>query len=174
MRLKGKKAVVLAENIYEDLELWYPYYRLREEGAEVLIAGTGSSETYTGKHGYPLKVNTSADKVRAEDFDCVIIPGGYAPDHMRRYPAVLNLVKGALERGAVVGAICHAGWVLVSANVLKGRKVTCYVAIKDDIINAGAEYTDAEVIRDGNLITSRRPADLPAFMREIIAAMSGS
>lgn len=171
MYLKGKKAAVLAENLYEELELWYPYHRLREEGAEVLIVGTGSSDTYNGKHGYPVKVNSTADKIKADDFDCVIVPGGYAPDYMRRYPAVLKLVRDAFNQGKVIGAICHAGWVLVSSGVLKGKRATCYFAIKDDIINAGAEYINAEVVRDHNLITSRKPDDLPAFMVEIIKAL---
>jgi protease I len=171
MELEGKRAAILAENLYEELELWYPYYRLKEEGAEVIVVGTGSSDTYTGKHGYPVKVNTTADKVNSEDFDCVVVPGGYAPDYMRRYPAVLKLVKDAFNQGKVVAAICHAGWVLVSAGILKGKRVTCYSAIRDDIVNAGAEYMDAEVVRDGNLITSRSPADLPAFMQEVIKTM---
>jgi protease I len=171
MRLKGKRVAVLAENLYEELELWYPYYRLREEGAEVSVVGSGSSDAYNGKHGYPVRVNTTADKIKAEDLDCVVVPGGYAPDYMRRYPSVLKLVRDAFEQGKVIGAICHAGWVLVSSGVLKGRKVTCYSAIKDDIVNAGAEYINAEVVIDGNLITSRKPDDLPAFTREIINAL---
>lgn len=172
MQLKGKKVAVLAENFYEELELWYPYYRLKEEGAEVLLVGSGSSDSYTGKHGYPVKVNTTADKVKAEDFDAVVVPGGYAPDHMRRYPAMLKLVREVYDRGKLVAAICHAGWVLASAGILKGRRVALYHSIRDDVVNAGAEYINTEVVRDGNLITSRRPDDLPAFMREIIDALS--
>jgi len=133
--------------------------------------GTGSSDTYTGKHGYPVKVNTTADKVRAEDFDSVVVPGGYAPDYMRRYPAVLKLVRDAFDQGKVVAAICHAGWVLASAGILKGKRAACYHAIRDDIVNAGAEYINTEVVRDGNLVTSRKPDDLPAFMREVIEAL---
>jgi intracellular protease, PfpI family len=137
----------------------------------VLVVGTGSSDTYTGKHGYPVKVNTTADKVRAEDFDSVVVPGGYAPDYMRRYPAVLKLVRDAFDQGKVVAAICHAGWVLASAGILKGKRAACYHAIRDDIVNAGAEYINTEVVRDGNLVTSRKPDDLPAFMREVIEAL---
>lgn len=170
-RLKGRKAAVLAEDIYEDLELWYPVLRLREEGAEVVIAGTGA-ESYKGKNGYPVRVDTSVEKLSARDFHAVVIPGGYAPDRLRRYPAVLDLVRELFRQNKVVAAICHAPWVLISADILKGRKVTCFAGIKDDVTNAGAHYVDAEVIRDGNLITSRQPSDLPAFCREIIRALS--
>lgn len=169
--LTGRKIIVLAEDLYEDLELWYPVLRLREEGAEVIIAGTGG-QAYTGKNGYPVTVDTSADRISAEDFDAVVIPGGYAPDRLRRYPAVLALVREVFRQGKVVAAICHAAWVPISAGILKGRRITCFSAIKDDVINAGAEYEDAEVIRDGNLITSRQPSDLGAFCREIILALA--
>lgn len=172
MKLKGKRIAVLAEDLYEDLELWYPLIRMKEEGAEVKVVGTGSASNYTGKHGLPVEVDTSADKVSADDFDAVIVPGGYAPDRMRRYPALLKLVKDAFDQGKVVAAICHGPWVLVSAGVLKGRTATCFFAIKDDVVNAGAKYVDQEVVRDGNLITSRTPADLPAFCREIIKALT--
>ena len=174
MRLEGKRVVVLAENMYQDLELWYPVIRMREEGAQVSIVGTGSSDTYTSEHGYPVRVAVAADNVEAANLDAVIIPGGYAPDRLRRYPSVLKLVKETVDQGKVVAAICHAGWVLVSAGVLKGRTVTCVSAIKDDIINAGATYVDQEVVRDGTLITSRTPLDLPAFCKEIIAALEGA
>ncbi|MFH1485910.1 MAG: type 1 glutamine amidotransferase domain-containing protein [Chloroflexota bacterium] len=174
MRLRGKRVAVLAENMYQDLELWYPVIRMREEGAEVTIVGTGSSDTYTSEHGYPVKVDTAADNVDAGKIDAIIIPGGYAPDRLRRYSSVLRLVKEAVEQGKVVAAICHAGWVLVSAGVLKGRTATCVPAIKDDVANAGATYVDQEVARDGTLITSRTPSDLPAFCREIIATLEGS
>lgn len=172
MELTGKKVVVLAEDTYEDLELWYPYYRMREAGATVTLVGTGSADVYQSKHGYPAKVDAKADDVRAADIDAVIIPGGFAPDRLRRYPAVLKLVREAAESGKVVAAICHAGWVLVSANVLRGRTATSVAAIKDDMTNAGAQWVDREVVRDGSIITSRTPADMPAFCRTIIAALT--
>jgi protease I len=169
--LDGRRVLILAENDYEDLELWYPLLRLKEEGATVTVAGTGSSDTYKSKHGYPVKVDTVADNLKAASFDAVIIPGGWAPDRLRRYPAVLKLVREAYEAGKVVASICHGGWVPASAGILKGRKVTCVSAIKDDLINAGATYLDQEVVKDGRLITSRVPSDLPAFLREIILTL---
>lgn len=173
MRLKGKKVVVLAENNYQELELWVPYYRLKEEGAEVVIVGTGSSRTYTSKHGYPVEVDKEAREIDMSQYDGVVIPGGYAPDLMRRYPEMVNIVKEADKRGKVIAAICHAGWMLVSAGILKGKKATCFFAIKDDLVNAGAQYVDQEVVRDGRLITSRKPDDLPAFCRELVEALAG-
>ncbi len=170
MSLQGKRVAILVEDLYQDQEVWYPYYRLQEAGAEVGVVGTGKPE-YKSKHGYPMAATTSADKVSASDFDGVIVPGGYAPDILRRYPAVLRLVKEANQQGKVIGAICHAGWVLCSADVLRGRTVTCFSAIRDDMVNAGAIFVDREVVRDGNLITSRKPDDLPAFLRTIIEAL---
>jgi protease I len=171
VELRGKRVAILAENDYEDLELWYPYYRLLEAGAQVTIVGTGQA-SYVSKHGYPVKPDLAADQARAADFDAVVVPGGFAPDRLRRYSSVTGLVRDLHEQGKVVAAICHAGWVLVSARVLRGKRATCVPAIKDDVINAGAEYVDEEVVRDGNLITSRTPADLPAFCRTIVEALA--
>ena len=173
MSLTGKRAIVFAENLYNELELWYPVLRLRGAGVKVDIAGTGSASTYTSKIGMPVEVSTSADKVQIAQVDALIIPGGYAPDYLRRYPAVLGLVRDALAQGKVVAAICHAGWVLASAGVLRGRTVTSVAAIKDDMINAGATWVDREVVQDGTLITSRQPADLPAFCDAILGALGG-
>jgi protease I len=172
VKLTGKRVAVLAENMYQEMELWYPLLRLREAGAETFVVGTGSAGEYKSKLGYPVSVDVTAEQVSAGDVDAVIIPGGYAPDLMRRYPAMVKLVKDAFDQGKVVAAICHAGWMLVSADVLRGKKATCFFAIKDDLVNAGAEYVDAEVVRDGSLITSRMPSDLPAFCRAIIEALS--
>ncbi|OGP87054.1 MAG: protease [Deltaproteobacteria bacterium RBG_16_48_10] len=172
MRLKGKKVVVLAENHYQEMELWVPYYRLKEEGAEVTVVGSGSGRTYTSKLGYPVDVGKEAREIDTAKYDGVVIPGGYAPDLMRRYPEMVKIVREAHEKGKVIAAICHAGWMLVSAGILRGKKATCFFAIKDDLINAGANYVDAEVVKDGNLITSRKPDDLPAFCRELIEALA--
>lgn len=173
MELKGKRIAILAEDLYQDLELWYPLLRFREAGAEVSVVGSGRAKEHTGKFGYPVVVDKSAQEVSADQFEAVVIPGGYAPDHMRRYPAMVSLVRDAALKGKVVAAICHGGWMLASAQVLKGKTVTSFFAIKDDLVHAGANFVDVEVAVDGNLITSRKPEDLPAFCRAIIAALGG-
>ncbi len=170
MSLQGKRVAVLAEDLYEDPELWYPYYRLLEAGAEVQIVGP-EAKVYESKHGYPAKAEVAASEVSAGDFDGVVVPGGFAPDRLRRYDAVLDLLRGVDDKGGVVAAICHAAWVPISAGIMKGKRATCVSAIKDDLINAGATYVDEEVVVDGNLVTSRTPADLPAFMPAVIAAL---
>ncbi|HEY7366116.1 MAG TPA: type 1 glutamine amidotransferase domain-containing protein [Methylomirabilota bacterium] len=172
MKLTGKRVAILAENMYQEMELWVPYYRLREEGAEVKVIGAGGAKSYTSKLGYPVTVDGQADQVKAVEFDAVVVPGGYAPDMMRRHPAMVGLVRDAAQQGKVVAAICHAGWMLVSAGVLKGRKATSFFSIKDDLVAAGADWVDQEVVVDGNLITSRKPDDLPAFCRTIVQALS--
>ena len=172
MRLSGKRVAILAENLYQEMELWVPYYRLKEEGAEVKVVGGGGAKTYTSKHGYPVPVDVQADQVSAVEFDAVVVPGGYAPDMMRRHPAMLKLVREAAQQGKVVAAICHAGWMLASADVVRGKRVTSFFSIKDDMVNAGAQWIDQEVVVDGTLITSRRPDDLPAFCREIVKSLA--
>jgi deglycase len=169
--LKGKRAVVLVEKFYEDLELWYPVLRLREAGCEVQIVGPNAGETYASKHGYPARSDVAASDVRPADLDAVIIPGGYSPDHMRRCPAMVDLVTQAAQMGKVIAAICHGPWMLCSARCLSGRKVTGFFAIRDDVVNAGGIWQDAPCVRDGNLVTSRTPDDLPAFMQGIFAAL---
>jgi len=161
------KVAVLVEDNYQVLEVWYPYLRLREEGIDTVLVGTGKKE-YKSKEGYPAQEELSIDKVKPADFDAVVIPGGYAPDILRRYTKVNDFVRDLFKANKLVAAICHAGWVLVSADILKGKKATCFSAIKDDVVNAGAKFIDKEVVVDGNLITSRNPYDLPAFCREII------
>jgi protease I len=169
--LQGKRAAVLVEQLYQEMEVWYPIYRLREAGCKVTVVGPEAGKEYPSKLGYPVKSDKAAREVSADDFDVLIIPGGYAPDHMRRCEAMIKLASQMVEQGKVVAAICHGPWVLCSTQGLKNRKATCFVAIKDDVINAGGKYVDAEVVRDGNLITSRKPDDLPAFLQTIIQAV---
>lgn len=173
MSHQGKKAIVLVDQLYQELEVWYPLYRLREAGVAAILVGPKAEATYPSKVGYPAVSDKSADDVAMKDYDCLIIPGGYAPDHMRRHKSMVKLVIDAMQQNKVVGAICHAGWMLCSApGALQDRKVTSFSAIKDDMVNAGAIWSDAEVVRDRNLVTSRKPDDLPAFMRTVLEALA--
>lgn len=165
-RSEGKIAILI-EKDYQDIEVWYPIFRLKEAGFEVVTVGT-TQTSYKGKYGYPIECATTIDKVHARDFDGVIIPGGWAPDFLRQSAGVLKFVADIDTQGKLVASICHGGWVLVSAGILEGRHVTTYIAIKDDVLNAGAKYEDAEVIVDKNLITSRTVTDLPAFMKAVL------
>ncbi len=162
------KVAILVEDQYQVLEVWYPYLRFREEGIGTVLVGTGRKKEYMSKEGYPALEELSIRNASLDDFDGVVIPGGYAPDMLRRYDEVNEFVRAMFDKKRLVAAICHAGWVLVSAGILKGRKAASFSAIKDDIINAGATFLDKEVVVDGNLITSRNPYDLPAFMHESI------
>jgi protease I len=171
MEITGKRAVVFAENDYEDLELWYPRLRLEEAGAKVIIAGPGE-KSYKSKHGYPAAADANVKELNPADFDALVIPGGWCPDRLRRYPEVLQFTRAMVEQNKVVGAICHAGWVLASAEVVRGRRVTSVPAIKDDLIHAGANWVDEPAVIDGRLVTAQIPKDLPAFCREIIALLS--
>jgi protease I len=158
---------ILVEKEYEDLELWYPKLRLTEAGHEVLVIG-GGEKSYTGKKGYPVEPDRAIGDVRASDLDALVIPGGWAPDFMRRDRRFADLVRAIGEAGKPVAAICHGGWMLVSAGLAKGRTVTAFHSIKDDLVAAGATFVDEEVHVDGNVVTSRKPADLPAFCRELL------
>lgn len=171
MELTGKRAAVLVEQQYQELEVWYPYYRLKEAGCKVTLVGPEAGATYPSKCGYSAKSDKAARDVSADDFDILVIPGGFAPDFIRRTEAMIRLASAMAEQGKIVAAICHGPWVLCSTQALKGKKATCFFAIKDDVINAGAKYQDAEVVRDGNLITSRKPDDLPAFLQAILQAV---
>ena len=172
MKLVDKRIAILVEKLYEDLELWYPYYRLREAGAEVELVGTQSDTVYPSKHGYPARSDVAAKDVDESRYAGIVIPGGYAPDHLRRDPASIDLVRQINQQRKPVAAICHAAWMLVSADAVKGRTLTCFQSIRDDVTNAGGKYVDEEVVVDGNLVTSRQPADLPAFCRELIALLA--
>lgn len=165
-------AVLLAEQ-YEDLELWYPVLRLREAGAQVTLVAAEPG-LYRGKHGLTASPDARVESVRAQDFAALVIPGGYAPDHLRRSDAILSLVRDMNERGAPIAFICHAGWVLVSAGVVAGRRLTSFHSIRDDLVNAGAEWVDEPVVVDGNLISSRGPDDLPDFARTLVEVLQAA
>lgn len=173
MRLKGKKVLSLVHHDFEDLELWYPILRLREEGAVVELAGEKAGETYIGKYGVPADADYSFGDVDATQYDAILVPGGWAPDKLRRFSEVLEMVQHMEQEKKPIGQICHAGWVLVSAKVLNGKKITSTPGIKDDMENAGAEWIDEPVVVDGHLVSSRRPPDLPDYMREFIAVLEG-
>ncbi len=172
MALSGKSVLIFAAPYYEELELWYPKIRLEEEGVRVVVAGLGD-KTYAGKRGsYPVTVDANVDQVHARDFDGLVIPGGYAPDILRRSPKVLSLTREIFDANKPVAFICHAGWVPISAGIVKGRRGTSVGAIKDDLVNAGMIWEDSAVVVDGNLISSRTPADLGQFCRALIEALS--
>jgi protease I len=174
MSLSGKRVAVLVEQQYQEMEVWYPVYRLKEAGAEVVLVGPEAGKTYPSKLGYPAKADAAAADVSADRVHAVVIPGGFAPDYIRRSGPMLKLVRDALAQGKPVAAICHGPWVLCSTPGLRGRRVTCFASIKDDVTNAGATYVDEEVVVDGNLITSRTPDDLPAFTAALIRSLSGA
>ena len=173
MTLADKTILFFAAPWYEDLELWYPKIRLEEEGARCVVAGLGE-KTYQGKRGYPVAVDTSVDQIEASQFDGLVIPGGYAPDILRRSAKVLELTRQIYQAGKPVAFICHAGWVPISAGIVRGKRGTSVGAIRDDLVNAGMLWEDCPVVVDGNLISSRTPADLPQFCKALIRALEGS
>lgn len=158
-----KRTAVLIEDHYQVLEAWYPFFRLQEAGFEPVFLGTGRQCKYSSKEGYLVSEGVAVSKADADDFNGVIIPGGYAPDLLRRDQRINRFVRTLHENGCLVAAICHGGWVLVSAGILQSKKATSFHSIKDDMVNAGAQWVDQEVVVDGNLVTSRTPQDLPAF-----------
>ncbi len=170
--LAGKRVLILVGEIYEDLELWYPKLRLQEAGCEVTVAGPTAGMLYNGKHGYPCVSDASIDQMDASQFEALVVPGGFMPDKLRREQTVLNLVRAFDQAGKPIAAICHGGWIPISAGVYRGVRVTGSPGIKDDLVNAGAVYEDAPVVVDGHHISSRRPDDLPDFCRAIITLMS--
>jgi len=172
--LTGRRALVLAADLFEDVELLYPVHRLREEGVEITIAGLDESPV-TGKKGHgPVSPDTVVDGVDAGAFDALVIPGGYAPDKLRRSPTVLRLVEAFNAASKPIAFICHAGWVPISAGVVKGRRATSVDAIRDDMVNAGADWVDEPCVVDGNLISARLPADLGPWMKALLAALDSS
>jgi protease I len=170
--LEGRKILIFVGDIYEDLELWYPKLRLIEAGAKVVVAGPEAGKTYAGKHGYPCVADAKIANVLADDFDGLVIPGGFMPDKLRRDPIVLQLVRDFAEAGKLVAAVCHGGWIPISACVYKDVRVTGSPGIKDDLINAGAQWEDAAVVIDRNFVSSRKPDDLPNFCRGILEVLA--
>lgn len=172
MNLKGKRIAVFVDQLYQELEVWYPYYRLIEAGAEVHLVAAEAGKTYNSKVGYPCTSQKSYADLKAADYDGVIAPGGFAPDFIRRHPASSQFIAQLDSQGKLVAAICHGLWCLCSANVLKGRRCTSFFAIKDDVVHAGGLWEDSEVVVDHNLVSSRKPDDLPAFMKACISVLN--
>lgn len=170
--LAGRRIVMLVGDVYEDLELWYPKLRLIEAGAEVVVAGPEAQTRYTGKHGYPCDSDAAIEHIRASDFDAIVVPGGFMPDKLRRDAHVLDLVRAFDETKKPIAAVCHGGWIPISAGIYRGVRVTGSPGIRDDLTNAGALYEDAAVVVDRHHVTSRRPDDLPDFCRALIAMLS--
>lgn len=172
MRLANKKVIALVEEEFEDLELWYPILRLREEGATVHLVGKEAGKTYMGKYGVPAEADYAFGEINADQYDAILVPGGWAPDKLRRYPEVLEFVRSMDAAEKPIGQICHAGWVLISANILQGKNVTSTPGIKDDMTNAGAVWHDEPVTVDGHIISSRRPPDLPPYVKAFADKLS--
>ncbi|MBM4429607.1 MAG: type 1 glutamine amidotransferase [Chloroflexi bacterium] len=173
MKLKGKRIALLLGPGYEDLEFWVPLMRMQEEGAQVTVVGLNAGEVYSSKSGgLEAQADVGADQVRAADFDAVLVPGGWAPDKIRRYAAVTSLVRDVYEQGKIVGSICHAGLVLISAGIVRGKRATGSLGIKDDLVNAGATWVDEPAFRDGNLVWGRVVPDIPSYCRELMAALT--
>jgi len=170
--ISDQRFLLFVDHVYEDLELWYPKLRLLEAGAHVTVAGPETEHVYHGKHGYPCKSDAAIRDMEAADFDGVVLPGGFMPDKLRRDPAVLDLVRNFAESGKLVAAICHGGWIAISAGVYRGVRVTGSPGIKDDLVNAGAVWEDAPVVVDRNFVSSRKPDDLPDFCRGIFKVAS--
>ena len=173
MALTNKRVLIFAEDNYEDLELWYPKLRLIEAGVQVTVAGP-REQSYKSKHGYPVETDGNVADFNPADFDGLVVPGGWCPDRLRRYEEVLAFTREIAQAGKMFSAICHGGWVHVSADVLRGRRCTSVPAIKDDIRNAGAEWVDEPCVVDRNLVTAQVPKDLPAFCREILAVLQSN
>lgn len=174
MELKDKKILAFTDVDFEDLEMWYPVLRLREAGAIVHTAGPEANKEYLGKYGVPLQSDYSFDQVKSADYDGLYVPGGWAPDKLRRYPDVLRLTSEFHQQNKPIAHICHGGWVLISAKVVSGYTMTSTPGIKDDLENAGAIWVDEEAVVDRNIVSGRRPADLPAFMIKFIDLLSRS
>jgi len=190
-KLTGKKVVIIVAQEFEDVELLYPVLRLSEEGAEIVVVPVNEGlhprpyvvgKPVTGRFGHPVPIPVMAEgnryrvsrfeELKAAEIDCVLFPGGYSPDALRLHAGTLELVRECHRQGKLLAAICHGPWVLISAGIMAGKRATGYIAVKDDLVNAGAEFIDAPVVRDGNILTGRVPDDLPEFCQEIILALA--
>jgi protease I len=169
--MASKKIAIIVDQMYQTLEVWYPYYRLKEAGFKVNFVADQAKKEYHSKEGYPCVSEIAAGQADPAEFACMLVPGGFAPDFMRRSPQVIKFANDMVNSGKLIAAICHGGSLLCSTKAFKGKKATCFMAIKDDIKNAGAEYLDEQCVVDGNLITSRKPDDLPAFCTAILKAL---
>lgn len=163
-----RRVMILVENQYQELELWYPLLRLREEGIEARLVGASTEEAFLGRHGFPARAEVITSSVSSRDFDGIIIPGGFAPDYLRRFPVVLNLVRECYQQGKLIGALSRAPWVLISADIVRGKRITGLFSIKDDVINAGGDFVNLPVVVDGNIVTAQGPEELPLFMKEVL------
>jgi protease I len=190
-KLNGKKVVIIVAHEFEDVELLYPILRLSEEGAEIVVVPVREGlhprpyiegKPVTGRFGHPVPIPvmaegnrysiSSIEELGAKEIDCLLFPGGYSPDALRLHSGTLELVRECHRRGKLLASICHGPWILISAGVMKGKRATGYIAVRDDLVNAGAEFVDVAAVRDGNIITGRVPDDLPEFCQEIIKALS--
>jgi protease I len=169
--MAAKKVAILVDEMYQVLEVWYPYYRFLEVGLQVNLVAAVAGKEYHSKEGYPCVSQIAAVQADVDDYDCMCVPGGFAPDFMRRSADMIKFANDMVDSGKLIASICHGGWLLCSTKIYKGKKATCFMAIKDDIINAGAKYVDEECVVDGNLITARKPDDLPAFCTAILRAL---
>ncbi|HOD83411.1 MAG: General stress protein 18 [Planctomycetes bacterium ADurb.Bin126] len=172
MKLQGKKIAIMLDQQYQELEVWYPYYRLKEEGADLALVGPQAGATYGSKLGYPCVSTAAARDVDGGDFDAVLVPGGWCPDFMRRDESMIRFIRQAAEADVVLAAICHGGWMLCCTDALRGKRATSFLAIRHDMMNAGCDWVDRECVVDGKLITARKPDDLPAWTRAIIDALA--
>ena len=168
---KNKRVAIMVAEQYQVLEVWYPFYRLKEAGIRCDFVAAEANKDYPSKEGYPCRSNVSAKNARAADYDCMIVPGGFAPDFMRRNDDMIKFANDMVNADKTIASICHGAWLLCSTNILKGKTATCYMAIRDDVKNAGAHYVDEECVVYENLITSRKPDDLPAFCRAVIKSL---
>jgi protease I len=171
VKVSDARVVVLVANLYQEIEFWYPVMRFKELGARVTIASLATGEVYGSKLGYPVQADVSVDDIDPAQFDLLVIPGGLAPEALRTSAGTLDMVRKAFEQDKVVAAICHAPWVLVSAGVIQGRRVTCVGPVRDDVINGGGNYVDQSIVVDGNLVTGQLPNDVPAFCQAIIKVL---